>query len=139
MDYEKGLGFFVRCHMVIGTSGCRRVQGRTDQAKLVFGSSERFTAEEVHAACAEVTKAFKSYTACELLELRYEEEKSDAEIASSNDADAENMIVLFSDFYVPKHGAENSLDPDSTYEDWKWYLVREDAESAWKVKSWGYA
>ncbi len=44
--------------------------------------------------------------------------------ADRNNAD--EVIVLLSSFDVDSSGGDGSLNPNSTYSDWKWILVRTD-------------
>ena len=50
--------------------------------------------------------------------------------------DAEEAMVLYSDFDVDSSGGDGSLNPNSTYTDWSWVLVRENG-GAWKIATWG--
>lgn len=45
-------------------------------------------------------------------------------------------MVLYSDFDVDGSGGDGSLNPNSTYTDWSWVLVRENG-GAWKIATWG--
>lgn len=40
--------------------------------------------------------------------------------------DADEAIVLLSSFDVDSSGGDGSLNPDSTYDDWQWILIRND-------------
>ena len=50
----------------------------------------------------------------------------------------ENVIVLFSDFYVDSSGGDGSFKPNYNYDDWIWILTRNSITKQWKVKDWGY-
>jgi hypothetical protein len=45
---------------------------------------------------------------------------------------------LFSDFYVDSSGGDGSFNPDYTYTDWNWILIRNSENDKWKVYDWGY-
>ena len=51
--------------------------------------------------------------------------------------DAEQAIVLVSSFDVDSSGGDGSLNPNSTYDNWKWILTRNDNEK-WTLQTWGY-
>ena len=76
---------------------------------------------------------FKSdWSGCTLREIYYAGDNSiepHQDWADRNDAD--EVIVLLSSFDVDSSGGDGSLNPDSTYSDWKWILVRSDG-GKWK-------
>ncbi|EQK46689.1 hypothetical protein C671_1431 [[Clostridium] bifermentans ATCC 19299] len=49
-----------------------------------------------------------------------------------------NVIVLFSDFDVDGSGKNPVLEPNSTYTDYNWVLIRDDKSKNWKIVEWGY-
>ena len=55
--------------------------------------------------------------------------------ADRNNAD--EVIVLLSSFDVDSSGGDGSLNPNSTYSDWKWILVRTDG-GKWQHVDHGY-
>lgn len=50
---------------------------------------------------------------------------------------AEEAIVICSSFDVDSSGGDGSLNPNSTYEGWKWFLIRNEGEN-WKHADHGY-
>ncbi|WEG18947.1 DUF4829 domain-containing protein [Alkalihalophilus pseudofirmus] len=81
-----------------------------------------------------------------MTELWYEENKSNEFIqdyltygnGSSNGIEAENVIVLLSNFNVNAFGGDGSFEPNSTETNWKWILIRDDKDDKWRVDDWGY-
>lgn len=55
-----------------------------------------------------------------------------------NDAKSENVIVLLSNFDVNDSGVDSSLNPNSTYKNFQWILIRNDKESDWVIDDRGY-
>jgi len=55
--------------------------------------------------------------------------------ATRNNAD--EVIVLISTFVTDSRDGNGSLNPDTTYVDWKWILVRDDG-GEWKHADHGY-
>ena len=55
--------------------------------------------------------------------------------ADRNNAD--EVIVLLSSFDVDSSGGDGSLNPNSTYNDWKWILVRTNG-GQWQHVDHGY-
>ena len=51
--------------------------------------------------------------------------------------DADEAIVILSSFDVDSSGGDGSLNPDSTYDDWKWILIRNDSGN-WEHVDHGY-
>lgn len=48
------------------------------------------------------------------------------------------MIILLSEFDVGPSGGDGSLNPNSTYDNFIWILIRDDKSSPWKIDDWGY-
>ena len=109
-------------------------------------TSTKFSNNEINDAMDCVKKKFKDFKGCELTDLWYDEEKSDAFIegylesgeGSINGVDAENVIVLLSNFNVDSTGGDGSLNPNSTYSNWNWILIRDRKTGNWLVDDWGY-
>ncbi|HZK43767.1 MAG TPA: S-layer homology domain-containing protein [Syntrophomonadaceae bacterium] len=110
-----------------------------------IGNSTQFTKEEINAAIKVVKDNF-SFPASTLTKVWYNEENSDkiTKIYLENGKGAgsgiepENVMVLLSNFYVDDSGDNPVLNPDSTYTDYQWILIRDDKTSDWKVDDWGY-
>ena len=101
--------------------------------------SERYSKAEISRAMDQVEDHFRNeFDGCKLLDLRYDEEKTRA-VAEvwAQQYGADEAIVLYSDFEVDSSGGDGSLNPDSTYRNWKWVLIRNRRE-AWELKTWGY-
>ena len=84
-------------------------------------------------------KEFKSdWKGCTLTEIYYAGDdctKDHKDWADRNNAD--EVIVLLSSFDVDSSGGDGSLNPNSTYSDWKWILVRTDG-GKWQHVDHGY-
>ncbi len=75
---------------------------------------------------------------CTLTEIYYAGDdctKDYKDWADRNNAD--EVIVLLSSFDVDSSGGNGSLNPNSTYSDWKWILVRTDG-GKWQHVDHGY-
>ena len=46
-------------------------------------------------------------------------------------------IVLYSPFDMDASGGDGSLEPNTTYDDFQWILVRDNG-GTWEVKTYGY-
>lgn len=102
-------------------------------------SSRLYTQEDYDAAVRLVKRQFKPSDKRTLLRISY---AGDEKTQSEQDyilafGDYTEGIVLYSDFYVPKHGADGCWNPDSTYRNWAWCLARKD-DGPWTVVTAGY-
>ncbi|NRT63569.1 hypothetical protein B0P06_000187 [Clostridium saccharoperbutylacetonicum] len=55
-----------------------------------------------------------------------------------NGVKTENVIVLLSNFDVDSSGGDGSLNPNSTYDNYNWILIRDSKTDSWKVDDRGY-
>lgn len=110
------------------------------------GPSDKFSEKEIRSAMGSVIAKFEDFKGCELTRLWYDEKKSDHQIESymtngrgaGSGVSRDNMIVVYSDFSVDSSGGDGSLNPNSTYTDWCWILVRDHEKGKWEVDDWGY-
>lgn len=102
------------------------------------GGKFRVLYEDIQAAVDVVEKKFKrDFSGCTMTALRYAPHSGkEGNEAWAEQYDAEEAMVLYSDFDVDSSGGDGSLNPNSTYTDWSWVLVRENG-GAWKIATWG--
>ncbi|WP_243128337.1 DUF4829 domain-containing protein [Clostridium chromiireducens] len=120
--------------------------GKTDNVVVSIGATDKFSENELNDAVNCVEKSFKSYKGCTLTKLWYDEKKSDQFIegylkngrGSVNGVKPENVIVLLSNFDVDPSGGDGSLNPNSTYDNYNWILIRGSKMDNWKVDDRGY-
>ena len=123
--------------------------GKTNNAEVDYGNSVKFTETEIKSAIDTVLIKFKDFNGCDLKKIWYDEELSDRNIQmdissgggntiKNSGAEPKNIIILFSDFYVDSFGGDGSFNPDYTYTDWNWILIRNSENDKWKVYDWGY-
>jgi len=123
--------------------------GTTNNAEIDYGNSIVFDETEIKSATKAVLVKFRDFEGCDLIKLWYDEERSDRLIEQSisssgmntiknSGAEADNVIILFSDFYVDSSGGDGSFNPDSTYTDWNWILIRNRENDKWRIVDWGY-
>ena len=100
--------------------------GNVDHAQTHTVDSELYTQQEISSAIAVIKQEFKlKWDGCTLTEISYagdETTQSYQEWSECNDAD--EVIVLTSSFDVDSSGGDGSLNPNSTYDNWQWILVR---------------
>lgn len=101
--------------------------------------SELYSKADIDSAIAVIQKEFSTYwKGCTLTEIYYAGDdisKASQEWADRNNAD--EAIVLLSSFYVDSSGGDGSLNPNSTYSDWNWILIRSD-NGTWAYVDHGY-
>lgn len=113
--------------------------GNGKNVKITDYSSEIYSDAEIKSAIDVTIDYFKkNFEGCTLTEITYlGDDKIDdwQEFAERNNAD--DVIVLVSTFEVDASGGDGSLNPNSTYTNWKWILVRTDG-GKWKHVDHGY-
>ena len=113
--------------------------GQVKDCERIVGESELYTEEEITDAMDAVTRNFMlEFAGCTMTELEYDESRSlelGKEFAEQYGAD--EAIVLFSSFDTDSLGGDGSLNPNSTYANWQWVLVRNDG-GRWALMTWGY-
>ena len=78
------------------------------------------------------------FPGCVMTSFRYDEESvREAEPEWADQYQADQAIVLLSDFQTDKHGGDGSLNPNEIYQDWQWVLVR-SGNGDWTLKTCGY-
>ena len=113
--------------------------GNTKNVKITDYSSEMYSDAEIENAIDVAINYFeKNFKGCTLTEITYlGDDKLDdwQEFAERNNAD--DVMVLVSSFTVDASGGDGSLNPNSTYTNWKWILVRNNG-GKWEHVDHGY-
>ena len=119
-------------------TGCSR-GGDISHVERDTGGSQLYSESDIDEAMDSAIGQFrKGFEACIMIRIWYDEEKTGkaaAEWAADNEAD--EGIVLYSDFEVDESGRNPSLNPGQTYTKWQWVLVRDKGEK-WRLVTWGY-
>ena len=128
------LVFALAC--VIGFVACG---GNMKNVQIADCSSEIYSDAEIENAIDVAINYFeKNFEGCTLTEITYlGDDKLDdwQEFAERNNAD--DVMVLVSSFNVDASGGDGSLNPNSTYDNWMWILVRTNG-GQWKHVDHGY-
>ena len=102
-------------------------------------NSEIYSQEDINAAIDTIKKEFMmNWGGCTLTEIYYagdDSSKDHQDWADRNNAD--EVIILLSSFDVDSSGGDGSLNPNSTYSDWSWILVRTNG-GKWQHVDHGY-
>lgn len=131
---KKKISLLLCCLFVLCACG-----GNTKNVKTHIVNSKIYTQEDINAAVETIKKEFhKEWNGCTLTEIYYagdDTSKNYQDWADCNDA--KEVIVLLSSFDVDSSGGDGSLNPNSTYDDWIWILVR-TTDGQWKHVDHGY-
>ena len=113
--------------------------GDVKNVKILDYSSEIYTDDEIKSAIDVTLDYFKkNFEDCSLIEITYlgdDELDGWQDFAERNNAD--DVMVLVSSFKVGASGGDGSLNPNDTYRNWKWILVRTDG-GKWEHVDHGY-
>ena len=116
-----------------------------DTLIIDIGNSINFTEKEIAEAIKLVEENF-DFPASKLTKVWYNEEESDkltklyleSGRGSVNGVKPDNVIALLSNFEVGDSGDNSVLNPNSTYENYQWVLIRDNKTSDWKIDDQGY-
>ena len=133
---KKLIAFVLVLVYVISLVGCG---GNARNVKITEYTSEIYSDTEINDAIDVAIDYFKKeFDGCTLTEITYigDDENGDwQELADRNNAT--DVIVLVSSFDVDASGGDGSLNPNSTYTNWKWFLVRTNS-GKWRHVDHGY-
>jgi hypothetical protein len=119
--------------MMLGLCSCG---GNIKNAETHEVPSEIYSQEDISSAIEIIKEEFdRDWNGCTLTEIYYAGDEASEDAAKWNDAD--EVIVLLSSFDVDASGGDGSLNPNSTYDNWNWILVRTDG-GTWKHVDHGY-
>lgn len=101
--------------------------------------SEIYSDEDIEAAYQTVKDYFgKEFGGCTLTKLYYPGDTYSDEFQEwAKQYDADEAIIIVSSFDVDSSGGDGSLEPNTTYDDWNWILIR-DHGGDWKHVDHGY-
>ena len=134
---KRVLACVILCLTLFALTAC----GGGDVGVISMGdmSSEVYTPSEINSGINTVLDYFrKEFKGCSLKELAYigDEKNNDyLDFATRNGAD--EVLVFTSTFDVDESGGDGSLNPNDTYRNWKWILVRTNGDE-WEHVDHGY-
>ena len=101
--------------------------------------SEMYSQNDIRQAIEIIKGEFRrDWKGCKLTEIFYAGDETTATFQDWADRNNDDeVIVLLSSFDVDSSGGDGSLNPNSTYKNWKWILVRTDG-GQWKHVDHGY-
>lgn len=131
--------------IIIPLVACAQNNKENDEVMISVGESNTFEEAEIKDAIDTVNKEFNVQGAT-LKKLWYDEEVSDEEAVNyletgkgtGSEIEVENVIVILSEFDVDDSGDDGSFEPNKTYEDWQFVLIRDSETSNWVIDDSGY-
>ncbi len=105
-------------------------------------NSEIYSQEDIESAIDVIKEEFKEdcWNGCTLTEIYYAgDEISEENQEYADRYNAKEVLVSLSSFDVSSSGGDGSLNPNSTYENWNWILVKtNDGEREHVDHGYGY-
>lgn len=133
---KRVLAYAALCLTLFALTACG---GDVGEVGILEVDSEIYTSADLESGVNAVLDYFKkNFDGCKLRELQYigDEENGDyLDFATRNGAD--EVLVFTSTFDVDESGGDGSLNPNDTYRNWKWILVRKSG-GEWEHVDHGY-
>lgn len=113
--------------------------GNVANVKVVPVQSNIYTDEDINSAIKTVLRYFRSeFSGCTLKEIQYIGDEYAEDFSEWVKQYKEHeAIVLISTFDVDSSGGDGSFEPNSTYSNWNWILVR-NRNGSWRHVDHGY-
>ena len=117
-------------------------RGNVSNVNRIVGYSALYDETSINEACDVIEKKFaKDFEGCTLTELRYDddvENRFTEEIEKYHKENNQELIVVLSTFDTDEKGGDGGFNPNDTYADWQWHLVKTADKKSWKIINWGY-
>lgn len=134
---KRVLACVILCLTLFALTACGG--GDVGEVGILEVESELYTSAEIADGINVTLEYFKkNFDGCKLRELQYigDEKNNDyLDFATRNGAD--EVLVFTSTFDVDESGGDGSLNPNDTYRNWKWILVRTNG-GEWEHVDHGY-
>ena len=117
-------------------------RGNVSNVNRVVGYSALYGENSINEAFDVIEKKFaKDFKGCTLSELRYDEDVENRfaeEIEKYHKENNQELIVVLSIFDTDEKGGDGGFNPNDTYANWQWYLVKTADKKSWEIINWGY-
>ena len=117
-------------------------RGNVSNVNRVVGYSALYGENSINEAFDVIEKKFaKDFEGCTLTELCYDEDVENRfaeEIEKYRKENNQELIVVLSTFDTDEKGGDGGFDPNDTYADWQWHLVKTADKKSWEIINWGY-
>lgn len=117
-------------------TGCKT---KPEAVSLQTIDSEIYSMQEISEAADTIYAYFNdNFEGCTLESVAYEYDDPELFAEYAEQYEADEAIVLSSTFTTDENGGDGSLNPNDTYTDYQWILVRDNGGS-WRHADHGYA
>lgn len=117
-------------------------RGNVSNVNRVVGYSALYGENSINEAFDVIEKKFaKDFEGCTLTELRYDkdvENRFAEEIEKYHKENNQELIVVLLTFDTDEKGGDGGVNPNATYTNWQWHLVKTKDKKNWEIISWGY-
>ena len=117
-------------------------RGNVSNVNRVVGYSALYGENSINEAFDVIEKKFaKDFEGCTLTELRYDgdvENRFAEEIEKYRKENNQELIVVLSTFDTDEKGGDGGFNPNDTYTNWQWHLVKTADKKSWEIINWGY-
>lgn len=117
-------------------------RGNVSNVNRVVGYSALYGENSINEAFDVIEKKFaKDFEGCTLTELRYDEDVENRfteEIEKYHKENNQELIVVLSTFDTDEKGGDGGVNPNATYTNWQWHLVKTKDKKNWEIISLGY-
>ena len=117
-------------------------RGNVSNVNRVVGNSAFYSESLINEAFDVIEKKFaKDFKGCTLTELRYDEDVENRfaeEIEKYHKENNQELIVVLSTFDTDEKGGDGGFNPNDTYTNWQWHLVKTADKKSWDIINWGY-
>ena len=133
---KKLLPLLLSALLVLSLTGCGRI---SSSMLITCDTSQFYSTPDIHDAMDVVENYFRRhFDGCTMTELGYiGDEKRQAMEEYAVQYGVEQAIVLVSAFETNGRGGGGSLNPNDTYRNYKWILLR-DTDGSWSHADHGY-
>ena len=126
--------------LIFAGCGKKNSGGNIDSVQVPdWKPSEIYSDDDIESAYQTVEDYFSDeFDGCTLTKMYYPGDTYADEFNEwAEQYDADEAIVILSSFDVDSSGGDGSLNPNSTYDDWNWILIRNDGGD-WEHVDHGY-
>ena len=117
-------------------------RGNVSNVNRVVGYSALYGENSINEAFDVIEKKFaKDFEGCTLTELCYDEDVENRfaeEIEKYRKENNQELIVVLSTFDTDEKGGDGGFNPNDTYTNWQWYLVKTAEKKSWEIINRGY-
>lgn len=114
-------------------------RGNISNVNRVVGYSALYDENSINEAFDVIEKKFaKDFEGCTLTELRYDEDVENRfaeEIEKYHKENNQELIVVLSTFDTDEKGGDGGVNPNATYTNWQWNLVKTKDKKNWEIIS----